>query len=58
MGRKADRDAEAWQVAEVRAGIAELDAGETVSHEEVSEWLRSWGGPNEDKVPKSLFGHR
>ena len=46
---------EAWQVAEIQAGSTELDAGEIVSHEKVSEWLRSWGRPNEGKLLKRLI---
>jgi predicted transcriptional regulator len=30
---------EEWQLAEIRAGIDELDRGEWVSHEVVSAWL-------------------
>jgi hypothetical protein len=43
-GRCADED---WQLAEIQAGIADLDAGHQVSHEEVAKWLKSWGAPNE-----------
>lgn len=32
-----------WQVAAVRAGLRDLEAGRTVSHEKVTRWLRSWG---------------
>ena len=32
-----------WQVAEIRKGIEDLNAGRVVSHEKVSRWLRSWG---------------
>jgi RHH-type rel operon transcriptional repressor/antitoxin RelB len=32
-----------WQVAEIRKGIDDLNAGRVVSHEKVSRWLRSWG---------------
>lgn len=45
-------EAEAWQLGEIRAGIAELDAGEGVSHEKVSEWLKSWGRAGEKKAPR------
>ncbi|MFN0172358.1 MAG: CopG family ribbon-helix-helix protein [Bryobacteraceae bacterium] len=36
-------ESEEWQLGEVEAGIAELDAGQGVSHEKVSKWLTSWG---------------
>ncbi|MBK9169932.1 MAG: CopG family ribbon-helix-helix protein [Bryobacterales bacterium] len=45
-------DSEEWQIAEIEAGIADLDAGRTISHERVSEWLRSWGKPGELPPPK------
>jgi predicted transcriptional regulator len=45
-------DAPAWQAGELQAGIAELDSGEAVSHDEVSEWLKSWGRRGETKAPR------
>jgi RHH-type rel operon transcriptional repressor/antitoxin RelB len=45
-------DSEAWQIGEVEAGIAELDAGRTVNHEKASRWLKSWGRPGETKAPR------
>ena len=45
-------DSEEWQLGEVQAGIAELDAGQEVSHERVSKWLHSWGKPGEAKAPR------
>lgn len=35
-----------------RAGIAELDSGQQVSHEKVSQWLKTWGKPGETQAPK------
>jgi RHH-type rel operon transcriptional repressor/antitoxin RelB len=43
---------EEWQLGEVRAGIAELESGQEVSHEKVSKWLKSWGKPGETKAPR------
>jgi predicted transcriptional regulator len=40
-------DSEDWQLGELQAGIAELDAGRVVSHEKVSKWLKSWGKSGE-----------
>lgn len=40
-----------WALAEIRAGLAEAEAGETVPQEKVVEWLRSWGTPNELPPP-------
>ncbi len=45
-------ESEEWQLGEIREGIAELDAGEGVSHEKVSKWLKSWGKPGEAKAPR------
>ena len=45
-------ESEEWQLGELQAGIAELDAGKGVSHERVSKWLKSWGKPGETKAPK------
>jgi RHH-type transcriptional regulator, rel operon repressor / antitoxin RelB len=43
---------EEWQLGELHAGIAELDAGNSVSHEKVSKWLSSWGKSGERKAPR------
>ena len=45
-------DSEAWQIGEIQAGIAELDSGQSVSHEKVSKWLKSWGKPGESRPPR------
>ena len=34
---------EQWQLGEIQAAIADAEAGNTVSHEKVGRWLRSWG---------------
>ena len=44
--------AEEWQIGEIQQGSKELDAGQAVSHERVSTWLRSWGKPGEGKAPR------
>jgi predicted transcriptional regulator len=44
--------AEEWQFAEIHRGLSELDAGQDVSHDRVSGWLRSWGKPGEGKAPR------
>ena len=36
----------------IRAGLAELDEGKSVSNERVTEWLDSWGTENELPAPK------
>jgi RHH-type rel operon transcriptional repressor/antitoxin RelB len=45
-------EAEEWQLGEIRSAIAELDAGQAISHEKVSKWLNSWGKPGETKAPR------
>ena len=42
-------ESEEWQLGELQAGIAELDAGKGVSHERVSKWLKSWGKPGVER---------
>jgi antitoxin component of MazEF toxin-antitoxin module len=42
---------EEWKLKEIQAGLAEAEAGETVPHEEVIHWLRSWGTGNELPPP-------
>jgi predicted transcriptional regulator len=36
----------------IRAGLAELEAGQVVSNERVMEWLDSWGTENELPPPE------
>jgi predicted transcriptional regulator len=43
-----DSDAEARAIAEAEADVA---AGRVVPHDEVVNWLRSWGTPNELPCP-------
>jgi predicted transcriptional regulator len=43
---------EDWERQHILQGLAELDAGEGVSHERVTEWLDSWGTENELPAPK------
>jgi len=44
--------AESWQLAEIEAGIKDLDANRTVDHSEVRQWLESWGSKRERKAPR------
>jgi predicted transcriptional regulator len=43
---------EEWQLGEIEAATAELDAGRSVSHDKVAKWLASWGKPGETKSPR------
>jgi RHH-type transcriptional regulator, rel operon repressor / antitoxin RelB len=45
-------DVNEWQVAGIKQAIASLDRGEGVSHEEVKDWVGSWGRKRERTVPK------
>ena len=45
-------ESEEWQLGEIQAGIAELEAGHEVSHEKVAKLLNSWGKSGETKAPR------
>lgn len=45
-------ESEEWQLHEIEAARAELDAGQSVSHDRVAKWLNSWGKPGETKAPR------
>jgi RHH-type transcriptional regulator, rel operon repressor / antitoxin RelB len=44
-------DVNEWQVAGVKEAIASLDRGEGIPHEEVKDWVKSWGRKRERPVP-------
>jgi RHH-type rel operon transcriptional repressor/antitoxin RelB len=44
-------DVNEWQVAGVKRAIASLDRGEGVPHQEVNDWINSWGRKRERRVP-------
>jgi predicted transcriptional regulator len=46
-------ESEDWQLGEIHAGIADLDAGNEVSHDEVAKWLNSWGKEDQVEAPLS-----
>ena len=45
-------ESEEWQLGEIQAGIAELDAGQSVSDEKARKWLKTWGKPRKTNAPK------
>lgn len=45
-------DVQAWQVAHIEAGMTALDEGRTVAHDEVRDWLSSWGSDDEHDPPR------
>lgn len=44
-------DAEEWQLGAIEAGIADLDAGRTVRHDQAKAWLESWVSGSERTPP-------
>ena len=47
-----DAKADALRLAEAEADIA---AGRLIAHEDVAEWLKTWGAPDEKPAPESWF---
>jgi len=45
-------DVNEWQIAGIKRAMKSLDRGEGIAHEQVSEWVRSWGGRKERPAPK------
>lgn len=43
---------EAWNIRQIKLGLADAAAGRLVPHEEVSAWLKTWGKPGEKKAPR------
>jgi predicted transcriptional regulator len=41
-----------WQVAGITQAINSLDRGEGVSHDQVKDWVSSWGNESEKPIPK------
>jgi RHH-type transcriptional regulator, rel operon repressor / antitoxin RelB len=41
-----------WQVAGIKQAISSLDRGQGVPHEQVKDWIASWGSGNERPIPK------
>lgn len=46
-------EAESWQLDEIQRGINELDDGRGIPHQDVSNWMRSWGRKRERKAPRA-----
>jgi predicted transcriptional regulator len=45
-------DVNEWQVAGIKRAIASLDRGEGIPHEQVKDWVTSWGSNGERPIPK------
>ena len=41
-----------WQVSGIKQAIASLDRGEGVPHQQVRDWIASWGSDREQPIPK------
>jgi predicted transcriptional regulator len=41
-----------WQVAGIKHAIASLDRGEGIAHDQVKDWVASWGSANEKPMPE------
>ena len=46
-------EAESWQLDEIETGIKDLDESRGVPHQDVANWLRSWGRQRERKAPRA-----
>ena len=44
-------DVNEWQVAGIKQAIASLDRGEGIAHQDVKDWVASWGTKNERPAP-------
>ena len=45
-------DVNEWQIAGIKRAMTSMDRGEGIAHEQVKEWVRSWGGRKERPAPK------
>ena len=46
-------DVNEWQISGIRAAMQSLDRGESIPHEQIKEWVKSWGSRKERPAPKS-----
>jgi len=47
-----DASVDEWQIRGIRQAIASLDRGEGISHQQVKDWVLSWGSQDERPMPK------
>lgn len=45
-------DVNEWQIAGIKRAMTSMDRGEGIAHEQVKEWVRSWGRAKERPSPK------
>ncbi|MBF0379884.1 MAG: hypothetical protein HQL69_02640 [Magnetococcales bacterium] len=41
-----------WQIQQIQKGIEEAEAGKTIPHEKVVQWVESWGSEKELPEPR------
>ena len=46
-------DVNEWQIAGIKSAMQSLDRGESIPHEQVKQWVKSWGSRKERPAPKS-----
>ena len=46
-------DVNEWQVAGIKRAIASLDRGEGIPHDQVKDWVASWGSAKKSAPEKS-----
>ncbi len=44
-------DQQVWQIARIEEGLADAEAGRTIPHERIREWLLTWGSDSEGEPP-------
>lgn len=44
---------QSWQIDMIMEGIAAADAGDTLPHAQIRDWLLSWGKADEEEPPVS-----
>jgi predicted transcriptional regulator len=45
-------DVNEWQIAGLKRAIASLDRGKGIPHQDVKDWVGSWGRKRERAIPK------
>ena len=45
-------DINEWQVTGIKRAIASLDRGKGIAHDQVKDWVASWGQANEKPAPE------
>jgi predicted transcriptional regulator len=45
-------DLQTWHLAAIDEGLREADAGKLIAHDEVADWVKSWGTPDELPMPE------